>query len=402
MRYAPTQRSANAATNEQQLWLFTVFVVPYPRKPFPSEKKYRTLDKDGKLTAPKDLPSWMDAAKKKWLEAKEKKQEFNVNKYVERAEVFMTLVIPAYNEEKRLLGMLEESVNTLERHYSNVPIPASLQKKQANGSAARQRKPQQPDIYEPVPDTIYQDFTPKGWEILLVDDGSTDKTRAITEHFTRTHLLPAHPRPASGPWTPNPRTAVNIPPDSIRIITLESNRGKGGAVTHGMRHARGAYILFADADGASDITDLPKLVTAADAAADSESRAVAVGSRAHMVNSDAVVQRSKLRNFLMHGFHYFLWAMTPPATARIKDTQCGFKLFTRATLPYIVPHMHMEGWIFDVEMLMLAEFNKIPVVEVPIGWKEVAGSKLDVVKDSIKMAWNLFLLRFCYGLGLYS
>lgn len=344
----------------------------------------------------------MDAAKRKWLEAKEKNQEFNVNKYVERAEVFMTLVVPAYNEEKRLIGMLEESVNLLERHYSNVPVPASLKNQQANGSTARKRKSQQPDIYEPIPDTIYGDFTPKGWEILIVDDGSSDKTVEIAEHFTRTHMLPAHPRPASGPWTPNPKTAVNIPPDSIRLISLESNRGKGGAVTHGMRHARGAYILFADADGASNITDLPKLVTAAEGVADSESRAVAVGSRAHMVNSAAVVQRSKLRNFLMHGFHLFLWFMTPPATAQIKDTQCGFKLFSRATLPYIVPHMHMEGWIFDVEMLMLAEFNRIPVVEVPIGWKEVAGSKLDVVKDSIGMAWNLFLLRFCYGLGLYS
>ena len=377
-------------------------MVPYPRKPLPSEKKYRTLDKDGKLTAPKDLPCWLDAAKSKWVEAQEKGQEFNVNKWVEPAAVFMTLVIPAYNEENRLIGMLEESVNLLEKHYSNVPVPAAMQKQPANGSTTRKRKPNQPDIYQPIPDKLYGDFMPKGWEILLVDDGSSDKTVQIAEHFARTHLLPAHPRPASGPWTPNPKTAVNIPPDSIRLISLESNRGKGGAVTHGMRHARGAYVLFADADGASDITDLPKLVSAADEAADSESRAVAVGSRAHMVNSAAVVQRSKLRNFLMHGFHLFLWVMTPTATARIKDTQCGFKLFTRASLPYIVPHMHMEGWIFDVEMLMLAEFSGIPVVEVPIGWKEVAGSKLDVVKDSIGMAWNMFLLRFCYGLSLYS
>lgn len=341
------------------------------------------------------MPSWLDLAKKKANEAKRKNQPFNPHKFVDRAEVFMTLVVPAFNEEKRLIGMLEESVNLLERHYSNVPLP-----QKANG-AARQRKGQS-DIYEQVPDTIYQDLTPKGWEILLVDDGSSDNTLKIAEHFTRTHLLPAHPRPASGPWTPNPTTAVNIPPDSIRLIQLESNRGKGGAVTHGMRHARGSYVLFADADGASDITDLPKLVTAADDIADSQSRAVAVGSRAHMVNSDAVVQRSKLRNFLMHGFHYFLWIMTPAKTAQIKDTQCGFKLFTRATLPYIVPHMHMEGWIFDVEMLMIAEFMGIPVVEVPIGWKEVVGSKLNVVKDSIGMAWNLALLRVCWAIGIYK
>lgn len=377
-------------------------MVPYPRRPLPSEKKYRTLDKDGKLTEPKDLPCWVDEAKRKWLDAKAKSQEFNVQKYVQPAQVFMTLVIPAYNEEKRLIGMLEEAVNFLEKHYSNLPQPKPVGKQEANGSAIKKRQTQSQMLYQKPPTGIYEDLAPKGWEILLVDDGSTDATVKVAEHFTRTHLLPSHPRPASGPWTPNPKTAVNIPPDSIRLISLESNRGKGGAVTHGMRHARGSYVLFADADGASDISDLPKLVTAANDIADSQSRAVAVGSRAHMVNSAAVVQRSKLRNFLMHCFHIFIRTLTPPKTARVKDTQCGFKLFTRACLPYIIPHMHMEGWIFDVEMLMLAEFAAIPVVEVPIGWKEVAGSKLDVIKDSLKMAWNLFLLRVCWGTGIYS
>ena len=377
-------------------------MVPYPRRSLPSEKKYRTLDKDGKLTAPKDLPSWVDAAKLKYLEAKSKSQPFNAHKYVEPAEVFMTLVIPAFNEEKRLLGMLEESVNLLERLYSNLPQPQAKHSQEANGSTVKKRKTDLKMQYQSPPDKIYQDLTPKGWEILLIDDGSTDATVRVAEHFTRNHLVPAHPRPASGPWTPNPKAAVNIPPDSIRLVSLEANRGKGGAVTHGMRHARGAYILFADADGASDISDLPKLVTAADDIADSESRAVAVGSRAHMVNSEAVVKRSKLRNFLMHSFHLFIRTLTPPKTAKIKDTQCGFKLFTRSTLPYVIPHMHMEGWIFDVEMLMLAEFAGIPVVEVPIGWKEVAGSKLDVIKDSLAMAWNLLLLRICWGTGIYT
>jgi len=114
-----------------------------------------------------------------------------------------------------------------------------------------------------------------------------------------------------------------------------------------------------------------------------------------------VVKRSKLRNFLMHGFHLLLRFMTPPATAKIADTQCGFKLFSRPSLPYIVPHMHMEGWIFDVEMLMLAEFSGIPVVEVPVGWREVVGSKLNVVRDSIGMAWGLAILRLCWSTGIY-
>lgn len=185
------------------------------------------------------------------------------------------------------------------------------------------------------------------------------------------------------------------------MVSLSPNRGKGGAVTHGMRHARGQYVVFADADGASDIADLGKLVSACQAAEDGRGRGVAVGSRAHLVGSDAVVKRSRLRNFLMHSFHLLLKLMTPPATARVRDTQCGFKLFSRSTLPHIIPHMHMDGWIFDVEMLMLAEFAGIPVVEVPVGWREVVGSKLNVVKDSIGMAWGLALLRLCWGVGIY-
>lgn len=94
--------------------------------------------------------------------------------------------------------------------------------------------------------------------------------------------------------------------------------------------------------------------------------------------------------------------MTPKKTAQIKDTQCGFKLFSRPSLPYIIPYMHSEGWIFDVEMLMLAESAGIPVVEVPIGWKEVKGSKLNVVWDSLGMAWGLFVLRAAWLLGIYT
>lgn len=104
----------------------------------------------------------------------------------------------------------------------------------------------------------------------------------------------------------------------------------------------------------------------------------------------------------MHSFHLALRLLTPPATARINDTQCGFKLFSRASLPYIIPYMHSEGWIFDVEMLMLAEFADIPVAEVPIGWKEVSGSKLSVVWDSLGMAYGLAILRAAWGFGVYT
>lgn len=145
---------------------------------------------------------------------------------------------------------------------------------------------------------------------------------------------------------------------------------------------------------------------------------MAIGSRAHLVGSEAVVRRSALRNFLMKSFHFVLTILTPPATSRLRDTQCGFKLFSRPALPHIVPYMHTEGWIFDIEMLMLAESAPatpvvahdgtiigtspgIKVAEVPVGWHEVDGSKMNLVQDSIRMAIGLTVLRASWMLGVY-
>ncbi len=312
----------------------------------------------------------------------------------------MSVIVPAFNEEDRLVGMLEEAVNYLEHEYGILSEKADAATEQ-NGTPIRRRPSGQTEINGHFPETSTNKSGLRGWEILLIDDGSTDSTIQTALAFARTHQLPLRPRRNSGPWSHRSDHAVNIPPGSIRLISLRYNRGKGGAVTHGMRHARGSYVVFADADGASKFDDLGRLVSACQKVKDPRKRGVAVGSRAHLVGSEAVVKRSKLRNFLMHSFHLLLKWMTPPCTAAIRDTQCGFKLFSRASLPYIIPYMHCEGWIFDVEMLMLAEFAGIPVCEVPVGWREVKGSKLNVLWDSLGMAWGLAVLRVCWMVGIY-
>ncbi|GFF58553.1 dolichyl-phosphate beta-glucosyltransferase [Aspergillus udagawae] len=373
-------------------------VAPEPRKPLPEEKRYRTLSKDGAITQPEQLPCWQDA-----LDRQKRPGRIFDHSHMEKAELFMSLVVPAYNEEDRLAGMLEEAVNYLERVYGT--LGASSTSNERAGDAVRQRKPANGHANGHATTTATPNGklpSGKGWEIIIVSDGSKDKTEEVAFAFARDHQLSLHPKGYAGPWTPTPHEGVHIPPGTIRVVTLAENRGKGGAVTHGMRHVRGQYVVFADADGASKFEDLGKLVTACRDIEDSDGRGVAVGSRAHMVGSEAVVKRSKLRNFLMHSFHLILWLMTPPKTATIKDTQCGFKLFSRASLPYIIPYMHSEGWIFDVEMLMLAEFSNIPVAEVPVGWREVKGSKLNVVRDSIGMAWGLAVLRAAWTLGVYK
>ena len=317
---------------------------------------------------------------------------------IEDGEVFMSLVVPAYNEEERLTGMLEEAVDYLQQSYGH---RGTKSKSSSNGNLQARGRQGDPR---------------RGWEIIIVSDGSTDKTVQTALLFARSHQFSTHVT-QGGPWTTSLQHG-NVPAGSIRVVQLEENRGKGGAVTHGMQHARGTYVVFADADGASKFTDLGKLVAACEKAKDKRGRAVAIGSRAHMVGTDAVVQvnkspcsimirmltasqRSLLRNTLMRAFHLLIRTLTPAKTGQIKDTQCGFKLFTRPSLPYIIPYMHSEGWIFDVEMLMLAESANIPMVEVPIGWKEVIGSKLNVIKDSIGMAVGLAMLRVGWGLGIF-
>ena len=207
-------------------------------------------------------------AKKKLISSTEAHQ-------VSEAEVFMTLVIPAYNEQDRLIGMLQEAVDYLEEQYGHHGTPS-----RSSSDASLQARGRQGDPY-------------RGWEIILVDDGSRDKTVAVALEFARAHLA-GNPARADqqqrGPWSGRSHRATTVPPGTIRVVSLEQNRGKGGAVTHGMRHARGTYVVFADADGASRFSDLGKLVQGCERAKDKQGRAVGVGSRAHMVGTEAVVK----------------------------------------------------------------------------------------------------------------
>ncbi|OAA64275.1 dolichyl-phosphate beta-transferase [Niveomyces insectorum RCEF 264] len=413
-------------------YLLLCFCAPKPRLSFPSEKTYRTSDpKHGVVTRP--LPCWYD----RWLaerhlataaaaatssatddrnkdpENKNENKNENTdssdsddedltsNSYdlnvIEPAEVGLTVVVPAYNESLRILPALEEMVAYCDKRFgrpdavatkeANAAVPngnttmgvppteaqrPTTPSRRARAAAALLKKLRADDHdhdhdVDPFGDEL---SLPGGYEILVVDDASTDDTARVVLEFARARGL--H--------------------DVVRVVSLAQNRGKGGGVTHGFRHARGAYVAFADADGAS--------------------------RRAHLVGSAAVVQRSALRNFLMQAFHFVLTILTPPATSRIRDTQCGFKLFSRAALPHIVPYMHTEGWIFDIEMLMLAESAPaspvvapdgtvvgtsagIKVAEVPIGWHEVPGSKMNLVQDSVRMAVGLTVLRASWMLGVY-
>jgi dolichyl-phosphate beta-glucosyltransferase len=256
-------------------------IAPTPRPPFPSERTYTTTTPDGQTSNPRFLPSWHD----KWLAHRaqaEKRGDFSDRDTgdIEEAEVVISVVIPAYNEEERLEKMLEEAVEYLDSEYGR-PLPSnSLAKKAngqstsiANGAIKAHRRGNQ---------AAQTSSGPSGYEIILVNDGSSDKTVDVALSFS--HKKELH--------------------DVMRIVTLKENRGKGGAVIHGFRHVRGQYAIFADADGASRFSDLGSLVEACKEVHDEPGRGVAVGSRAHLVGSDAVVKVLPLSSFLFPLFSF--------------------------------------------------------------------------------------------------
>lgn len=215
---------------------------------------------------------------------------------MEPSELFMSVVVPAYNEEERIGGMLEEAVGYLEHVYGTSAMKERKEEKKegvviqtTERTTVRRRQADYDRDFTDLKRYTIHDGTDRGWEIIIVSDGSRDKTEEVVFSFARDHQLSLHPKGYVGPWTVESHEGVHIPPGTIRVVTLSKNRGKGGAVTHGMRHVRGQYVVFADADGATRFNDLGKLVSACSDVADSEGRVVAVGSRAHMVGSEAVV-----------------------------------------------------------------------------------------------------------------
>jgi dolichyl-phosphate beta-glucosyltransferase len=166
--------------------------------------------------------------------------------------VRLSVVFPAYNEEDRVIPTLVEAVAYLDEHFGRTTAPASTST--SPSSKRHGRTAPNEDL--------------AGYEILVVDDGSRDKTVDVVLQFAKDNGL--H--------------------DILRVISLERNRGKGGATTHGFRHVRGEYILFADADGASRFSDAGKLIEGCEEVVDGSHRGVAIGSRAHLVGSEAVVK----------------------------------------------------------------------------------------------------------------
>jgi len=216
------------------------------------------------------------------------------------------------------------------------------------------------------------------YEIIIINDASKDKTTEVAMKFT----------------------TFKGKPIDLKVIEYEFNKGKGGAVRIGMLTAIGEYVLMLDADGATEIEEFDKIVKIMKnmIANYDKKLGIVVGSRNHLV-AEVVAQRKWYRNILMHVANFIVNVI---CGIKLKDTQCGFKLFTAESVPLLFNTMHIERWAFDVELFIIANYHKIPYVEVPVNWRDVEGSHLDVVEASTTMARDFIMMRVFYVLGLWK
>lgn len=177
-----------------------------------------------------------------------------------------------------------------------------------------------------------------------------------------------------------------------------------------MLHSRGELLLMLDADGATKIDDLEKLENQILAVAKAECQVasqsslgisdipvVAFGSRAHL-EEKALATRKWYRNFLMKGFHVVVLLAAGPG---VRDTQCGFKMFTRAAARKLFTNIRLKRWCFDVELVYLCKWFRIPIIEISVNWSEIPGSKVNPLSIP-NMLWEMALMSVGYRAGIWK
>ncbi len=240
---------------------------------------------------------------------------------------YLSIVIPAYNEERRIGRTLDATFN-------------------------------------------YLDGQAYDWEVIVVNDGSSDQTAEKVQGF----------KSRAG--------------DRLRLIENPGNRGKGYSVRNGVLQARGEIILFYDADLATPTSEIVKVITPI--AGDRYD--VVFGSRA-LDKSLIGTHQSFLRELRGQMGNIVLRAMLGLS---FKDTQCGFKAFRRAAANSVFPLQRIDGFGFDPEILFIAQKQGWRLLETPVKWNHVEGAKVTLVGTTLTVLMEVSTIRWNDLTGKYD
>jgi dolichyl-phosphate beta-glucosyltransferase len=222
-----------------------------------------------------------------------------------------------------------------------------------------------------LPDTLnqvaaYLKAQPYEFEVLVVENSSTDNTLAVAQAFA----------------AQNPQ---------VRVLQI-TQRGKGLAVKRGMLEARGEYRFMCDADLSMPITEIGKFIPPALTGYD-----IVIASR----EAPGSIRYNEpiYRHLGGRGINLIIRLLALPG---LQDSQCGFKCFTARASDDLFRVQTLDGWSFDIELLFVARMRGYRLTEVPIHWYFQSESKVHAVRDALRMLGDIFTIRRNARRGLYG